>query len=243
MRPPSPIRVVPVRLEAIAPVTRPRLTYRGGPLLTAAEVFLFFWGEAWATEPQDGLMKRVSDFFDYVVASPLIGQLSEYDVQEFRIGHGRRTGAIAVTTPVAATVSDRDVRDFVREQIAANPAVAQETPNSLYFVFLPPGAASELNGASSCVNFCGYHNDDSGLYYAVLPYPDCEGCTGGMALFDSLTTTASHELCEAITDPVPGDGWYDDGNGEIADICAWQTRVMGGYTVQLEWSNRQEACV
>ena len=102
---------------------------------------------------------------------------------------------------------------------------------------------SELGGASSCVNFCGYHNDDGGLYYAVMPYPDCDGCTGGLGLFESLTTTASHELCEAITDPVPGEGWYDDRNGEIADICAWQTRKLGGYTVQLEWSNREETCL
>ena len=109
-------------------------------------------------------------------------------------------------------------------------------------MFLPPGVTAELGGASSCVNFCGYHNEDQGLYYAVMPYPDCAGCEGGLPVFDALTSTASHELCEAITDPVPGQGWYDDHNGEIADICAWQTKQLGGYTVQLEWSNVREMC-
>jgi hypothetical protein len=83
----------------------------------------------------------------------------------------------------------------------------------------------------------------SDLYYAVMPYPGCSGCAGGLALLDALTSTSSHELCEAITDPVPGEGWYDDQNGEIGDICAWRTRRLGDYTVQLEWSNQQGACV
>ena len=76
-----------------------------------------------------------------------------------------------------------------------------------------------------------------------MPYPGCSGCAGGLALLDALTSTSSHELCEAITDPVPGQGWYDDQNGEIGDICAWQTRRLGDYTVQLERSNQQNACV
>jgi hypothetical protein len=50
-------------------------------------------------------------------------------------------------------------------------------------------------------------------------------------------------LCEAITDPIPGQGWYDDTNGEIGDICAWKTKKMGAYTVQLEWSNKKNQCI
>jgi hypothetical protein len=53
----------------------------------------------------------------------------------------------------------------------------------------------------------------------------------------------SHELCEAITDPIPGQGWYDDAHGKIGDICAWKTRKIGKYAVQLEWSNRAEKCL
>ena len=69
------------------------------------------------------------------------------------------------------------------------------------------------------------------------------GCLGGLSTLDSLTSTSSHELCEAITDPIPGAGWYDDANGEIGDICAWETRKLGAYTVQLEWSNKAGKCV
>jgi len=80
------------------------------------------------------------------------------------------------------------------------------------------------------------------IFYAVMPYPGCAGCLGTLETFTALTSTSSHELCESITDPIPGQGWYDDANGEIGDICAWKTKQLGAYTVQLEWSNAQNAC-
>lgn len=55
--------------------------------------------------------------------------------------------------------------------------------------------------------------------------------------------TSSHELCEAVTDLIPVQSWYDDANGEIGDICSWQTKQRGPWTVQLEWSNVQSRCV
>ena len=99
-------------------------------------------------------------------------------------------------------------------------------------------------GAASCTAFCGYHNDILGqIFYAAMPFPGCAGCTGGLQPIDALTSTSSHELCEAITDAIPGQGWYDDTNGEIGDICAWKTKKIGKYTVQLEWSNKAGKCV
>ena len=60
----------------------------------------------------------------------------------------------------------------------------------------------------------------------------------GHNAIDALTSTNSHELCEPITDPIPGQGWYDDANGEIGDICACKSKKLGKYAVQLECSNR-----
>ena len=232
-----------MRGERLAPLAAPRLTYRGGPLLASPQVFLFFWGDAWQTDPLATLMAQLSDFFDYVLTSPLLDQLAEYDVSAHTIGHGARSGATAVAATPPSSVADAEVRQFVRSQLASNPGVPRPTPSSLYFVYLPPGVTSKLDGSSSCVTFCGYHDNDADLYYAVMPHPDCAGCTGGLSVIDSLTTTSSHELCEAITDPWPGQGWYDDTNGEIGDICAFQTKKLGAYTVQLEWSNSRGACV
>jgi len=239
-----PIQIVPLRLEAAAPAVKPHLTYRGGPLLAAAEVFLFFWGDTWQLSPQYQLIQQLNDFFVFVLTSPLIDQLAEYSTPDFAITHGSRSGAIALTTAPPPSVQDADIQRLVQEEIASDPAVPQPTANSLYFVFLPPGVSVGLDGGSSCVNFCGYHSAiGDKVFYAVMPYPECSGCTGGLAVFDALTSTSSHELCEAITDPVPGRGHYDDRNGEIGDICAWQTKRLGQYLVQLEWSNQQGRCI
>jgi hypothetical protein len=240
----SPIRIVPLRDQMLAaPVTTARLTYRGGPLLSTVQVFNFFWGTAWQGE-QGALVQEINQFFDFVLTSPLIDQLAEYSVAGSAIGQGSRVGAVILSTDPPSTLADADVQQLIQQEMSTDAAVPQPTANSLYFVFLPPAVTITLDGAASCSKFCGYHSDIKGtIFYAVMPYPDCTGCTGALALMDALTSTSSHELCEAITDPVPGQGWYDDQNGEIGDICAWQTKQLGSYAVQLEWSNQAGKCI
>jgi hypothetical protein len=244
----NPIQIVPLRDDALAaptPAQVPQLTYRGGPLIPAVQVFTFFWGAGWLQDPAQGLVQPINQFFDSILTSSLVDQLAEYSVPGSSIGHGARIGTLTVTTgPASASVTDADVQQFVQQQVASGMGVPQPTANSLYYVYLPPGVSVSLDGGASCTTFCGYHSDiNSQIFYAVMPYPDCTGCTGGIAVLDALTSTSSHELCEAITDPVPGQGWYDDANGEIGDICAWKTKMVGAYTVQLEWSNAAGKCV
>lgn len=252
LNPRAPIRVVPIRADdrltapapSAPPAAAPKLTYRGGPLLTAVQVFTFFWGDGWQAQPQAGLMPQIIQFFDYVVTSPLLEQLAEYGAPGHAIGRGANLGASPIAATLGPSVDDSAIQQFVQQQISTNSAVPQPTPNSLYFVYLPPGVSVSLGGESSCATFCGYHSDITGqIFYAVMPYPDCTGCSGSLTTIDSITSTSSHELCEAITDPIPGQGWYDDSNGEIGDICAWQTKQLGAYTVQLEWSNRAGSCI
>jgi hypothetical protein len=240
----SPIQIVPLRTEAAAPAGTPNLTYRGGPLLSEVQVFLFFWGDAWERSPLSDLVQQVNGFFDYVVTSPLLDQLAEYSVPGMAISHGTRSGSIVLTTAPPPNISDGDIQQLIQQEISSDPAVPQPTGSSLYFVFLPPGVTVGLGGGSSCSTFCGYHSDvNHQVFYAVMPYPDCSGCTGSLAVTDALTSITSHELCEAITDPIPTQGWYDDANGEIGDICAWQTKKLGSYSVQAEWSNQAGKCI
>lgn len=240
----NPIQIVPLRTEALAPVGTPQLTYRGGPLLSSVQVFVFFWGDAWSQPSLSPVVDQLNAFFDFVLTSSLMDQLAEYNTPNAAIGHGARTGAIILTTPPPSTVADADIQQAIQTEISSDPAVPQPDASTLYFVFLPPGVTVAMNGGSSCTTFCGYHQAiDDQIFYAVMPYPDCTGCTSGLSVVNALTSVASHELCEAITDPVPGQGWYDDQNGEIGDICAWQTKQLGTYTVQLEWSNQAGQCL
>ncbi|MEO7051291.1 MAG: hypothetical protein ABI128_06470 [Rhodanobacter sp.] len=223
----------------------PKLTYRHGPLLTNVEVFTIFWGTAWQLTGNAALLAKVNKFFDFILSSPLIDQLAEYSVPGNSIGHGRHTGTSTITTPALSTsVTDSAIRHTLQHLISSDSQVPQPGPNTLYFVYLPPGVKVIQGGSASCTGFCGYHSDISGqIFYAAMPYPGCSGCTGSLSTLAALTSTSSHELCEAITDAVPGQGWYDDHNGEIGDICAWKTKKVGAYTVQLEWSNKAKKCV
>jgi len=245
----DPIRIVPLHLpdELTAPrPAAPQLTYRGGPLLSSVEVFTVFWGPALQQPPQSDLADSLNQFFQFIVTSPLLDQLGEYNVPGGpQIGYGVYTGTTTITTPrLHHTVSDHAIQHMLEHEISTNDAVPQPNPNTLYVVYLPPGVAVIQGGARSCQVFCGYHSDiDGQVFYAVMPFPGCAGCAGGLAPLDALTATSSHELCEAITDPIPGQGWYDDANGEIGDICAWHTKQLGPYTVQLEWSNAANACI
>jgi hypothetical protein len=242
------IRIVPLHdeiLEREPPATAGvDMTYRGGPLLATVEAVTAFVGAAWADDPLDTLARELDEFFDFIVTSELIDQLAEYGVSAFRIAHGAHTASARLDrAELGQTVADEELRTILRDAISAG-SVPAPGPNTLYNLFLPPGTAAELQGSRSCQTFCGYHDAiDGRIFYAVLPAPDCTGCSGGRSTLEALTLTASHELSEAVTDPVPGTGWYDDTAGEIGDICAWQTKTLGPYLVQREWSNAARACV
>jgi hypothetical protein len=244
----SPITIVPLYVpeeEMTLDATTPaQLVYNNGPLLTAVQVFTVFWGTAWQQSPASDMVSNINNFFDYILTSPLMDQLAEYSASGQNIGHGSRIGTTTRTTSdPGSSVADSDIQQLLINAIAGN-TLPQPGANTLYFVYLPTGVAVTQGGSSSCQSFCGYHDNMNGqIFYAVMPSPDCKGCTGSLAVFNALTSTSSHELCEAITDPVPGQGWYDQNNGEIGDICAWKTKQVGNYTVQLEWSNSANSCI
>jgi hypothetical protein len=236
-------RTVPVISRHCGRSGRTPLLPRGA-LLDSVKVFTIFWGQVWQTSPNSDLANQINQFFRFVVSSPLIDQLAEYSVPRQPIGQGSFIGTVTITQPTLShAVTDTAIQNMLQHEIKSNSSVLQPDANSLYFIYLPPGTAVVQGGSRSCQAFCGYHDAfGSGIYYAVMPFPNCAGCMGGMTNLDALTTTSSHELCEAITDPVPGQGWYDDTHGEIGDICAWQTKKLGNHSVQLEWSNKDASC-
>jgi hypothetical protein len=239
---PGTAQIVPLKQAATRAVAAAKLTYRGGPLLGAVKVTTIFWGAWWESAPQSTLVAQLNKFFDDILVSALMDQLAEYGVPNMPIGHGTRVTSVTVHAAPPTTVDDSAIVTFLEAQLAAG-TVPKAEANSLYMIYLPSGTTVTLSRQASCSAFCGYHNATAAnVFYGVEPYPDCSGCLGGLSAFEALCVTSSHELCEAVTDPLPSQGWYDDANGEIGDICAWQTKTLDGYAVQLEWSNSASAC-
>ena len=258
------VRVVPifnpkmdVKLEALGtkkedefffaapPAASPKLLYNGGPLIKNVKVFTVFWGKNWAsTASFISLKNNINNFFKAILVSPLIDQLAEYNTTANKIGQGALSGSKVITKGAPKShINDSLIRTTLSGWISAGTIPAWD-PNTLYFIYMDKGVKVTMGGSSSCSSFCGYHDAISRKnYYAVMPFPSCAGCLGGQSVQDALTGTSSHELCEAITDPVPPTGWYDSVNGEIGDICAWKFKNVGGYNVQLEWSNKAKNCL
>ena len=231
-----------------APAAVPHLVYNGGPLIQKVDIYTIFWGKNWAqTASYKALALKINNFFAAIVTSPLIDQLAEYNTNAPHqvIGHGTFSGTKTITAGAPApgtSVSDTQLRAALNGWIAAH-TVPAPNANKLYFIYTDINVKVTMGGSASCTSFCGYHSNIGGTYYAVMPFPSCNGCLGGLSVLDAITGTSSHELCEAITDPKPGSGWYDNHFGEIGDICAWKFKHVAGFNVQLEWSNKFNKCV
>jgi hypothetical protein len=141
---------------------------------------------------------------------------------------------------------DADAQSTVRSLLDAG--TIQGTDNSLFVLILPDGVTSimDQDGSQSCQQFCGYHDafDYNGttIAYAVLPSALCDGCGGQIGDF---TAVYAHELAEAATDKVPGQGWVADDGEENGDLEAWILMGWGPpdnpnlYTIQGYYTNER----
>ena len=139
---------------------------------------------------------------------------------------------------------------------------------NIYFVYTGSGEESCFDASSaSCAysSYCAYHGFIPGatpVIYGNMPYADQRYCyvagtpsPNGVIDGDAATSVASHELTEAITDPLLN-AWYSSTGAEIGDLCAWKfgannwgtnnaNQSWNGhlYELQLEWDNHANACV
>src|SRR5437764_1764180 len=136
------IRIVPLHEPgriAAPPRPTPKLTYRGGPLISAVEIFTVYWG----TYDKD-LASKLNAFFKYIVKSSLIDELSEYAVDGKPIGHGSFAGTANVATPKPAkSVTDGQVQHLIEGTFA------EPSPNRLTFVFVAEGTRVVQGGSGS----------------------------------------------------------------------------------------------
>lgn len=219
------------------------LKYSNGPLLHNISIIIIFWNK------QCRYQKGWINFYKNLISANFMSMFTEYSANSKYIGYSGRLSYTYINT--ATTTYELPSRAIESElkRLFNEGLVPKPTSNTLYQVHFPP----VINLIPDfCTKLCGYHEsflyNGQNVYYSVIPdYSICGGTCGKN--FGDMTSTASHEVAEAVTDAIPGNGWYDFvDNAEIGDLCVWQTvSVTIGtgvtVTVQKEWSNIWKACI
>jgi hypothetical protein len=251
-----------------------KVLYFGGPVISHAQVYVILWGDKVAPTT----VAAMPDFYASMLQSNYMDFLKTYNTTSITSQDGQHSGtnqqvgrgnflqtiqiAPAKTTGV---LDDLEIQAELVKQIAAKKIPAQ-TADSLYMIHFPKGLKiTTHDGATvmtSCQQFCAFHNGfqpktGSAIYYGVMPDLDSLACSFGCGSGSSLarvTISSSHELIEAITDPIPTPGshpafpqaWNTIDGQEVGDLCQSSKGTLAGkgatYTVQQEWDNAIGGC-
>jgi hypothetical protein len=257
----------------------PHANYYGGPVMTSEKTVLVLWGpytNASLRNADDGFLAAVAH--DSGTTQNVFAVLPEYSTvgatvtgsgtsSNQMLWYSQTYAGMATITPAGCTGSTCTVAQISAElvnQINAGqlPAPVGNGLTTVYNVLFPISMVIQDGNSTSGVNFCATHGNTalaSGTKVVFTLLPDDSntgtGCGAG-TVTQNETSMLSHELREAITDPLireasntigPPVAWYDPQNGELDDLCFGQeapNSINGGtWTVQKEWSNKANACV
>jgi hypothetical protein len=176
-----------------------------------------------------------------------------------------------LTASTVICLTSAELEDQLSALIASDRLEAGLTHT--YLLLLPAGVrvCGDASGASCTesgaeTGFCGYHSILLGrgfapTTYSVIPYHGA-GCVTGLAtphgeVLEATASTATHELFETATDPLPGTGYTDSAGYEVADKCSWdfgqvnenefgelwnQSFNGAEYLLQRMWSDFSSGC-
>jgi hypothetical protein len=244
------------------------MAYFGGPVLPSLSQVNVYWandnGSIWGSP---------ATFESALNTSTMIELLNRYTFQVQSNGHWPVAGYYWYFPGGGPghVIYDNQVQSEVQALAAADVAAGRQSSASwstIYHVFLPPGTDECFTNASQgCYNpdgfapgpfaFCAYHGYTqlpSGEYvaYDVQPYAEVNGCeqSGQGVEAQDQANVLGHETAEAISDAIPGSGWYQEwptGAGEIGDECAFvpikQTLAVGKvYYIQDWYSTAHHEC-
>ena len=231
-------------LESLEDRFAPTVNYYGGALLTNVEAQAVYYGNGWNSSATAGQQATLDGFLKYIVNSPYTQALTNAGY-----GVGSGTASAGVLDPVnlanGSTLQDSQIQAELQSLID-NGTIAAPDANRLYVVYVQPNVIVSQGGANSRQNFLGYHGAFAGhtasgqaidVHYAVIAYPggSVGNASNSAAAIDDLTSVASHEVAESMTDPNVNYktlGWYDPARGEIGDITEQYLVRLNGYLVQ-----------
>ncbi len=255
-RRPEPRRALP-QVEGLEERRVMTVTPHGGSVLPHVEAAPIFYGSRWHLSAQtEADAAYLTGFLQDVTNSPYMDMLANAG---YGVGRGSAAGATFAsdgwsepdTLDATQTLTDSNVQATLQWWINNDGKFAGLQPdgNRLYVIFVEPGVVAADNTGNSSANGGGtmlaYHNSFAGqdafgnnvnIRYAVIPYADgaVNNAMSWLTTRDSMTSSASHELAEAVTDPDLS-AWWENGTGsEIgeAGLTANQQVYVDGYAVQ-----------
>ena len=217
-----------------------------------------------ATTGEYGVMAAVSAPPVHLTgAAP--AQLEDTDLQNMI-----KANAGVVDADAGSSVDAGD--DGGSDEGGATPAWPAPTPNTIYAFFLPPKTSLVLTAAQggagdACSQGIGGYHDQvtvGGVTTAYAVVPSCQ-FSYDLSAHDQSTTSMSHEIVEASTDPQPNAkfngwtgfdpdhfafDWYQQFQSELADACEFfpsstyedqEKTPPFDFYVQRTWSNQSAA--
>jgi hypothetical protein len=211
------------------------------------EVQAIYYGSNWSDNSATGQFEK---YLNYLVQSPYLDMLTDAGYQ---VGRGSWDQGIvySVNLPKGSNLLDSTIRNTLQSEISSG-FLKNPDANRLYVIFVQPDVVvSNDNGGGSSSRyepqgFVGYHNSFVGfdafqnsavIRYAIVVTPggSYNQLSSTLPTFDQMTSIASHEIAEAVTDPDPNTGWFDrDRKQEIGDVYANDDVFLNHYVVQMQ---------
>jgi hypothetical protein len=217
----------------------------GGAVLSSVQLRLVFWGTEWAGAGASVPMSQVAADVKGIVSSPYLDAAKQYGVVSAIVDRVVDLSGEDPPNPVTAGNVGNRVLKLIDDEVVPEPDDDFET--AYYIVFLPARVAgaplATPPGALGAHSFATWSDfdfpadvDNDSVFFAWISNQTRAG----------ISTTVSHELVEAMTDPT-GNTWQVNPSNptswnEIGDVCR-STTVLNGVTVQSYWSKSDNACV
>lgn len=236
------------------------MRYHHGPTMrTGSITYTIFWTPlgSYVSPTYASLINR---FFADIGGTSLYNIATQYaDTAGANANRSWLGGTWTDTTPYPVGLNLQD--SAIRHEIARAETVNGWTGGLQHLFVVYTAANTMICKGKWCAfdQFCAYHSSFGSTLYVVVPYLsdhlDICGTTtspNGDPDADAAINLSSHELLEAVTDPL-GSAWYDSQNDEIGDVCAWTfgpTDATGAdvtwnghpYILQEEWDARANTC-
>ncbi|MDH6142820.1 MULTISPECIES: hypothetical protein [Kitasatospora] len=238
----NPHQLKPKTQNAAPAVITGAMSNHGGPVQSAPKIYVDYWG--WGADPS-GEQAYLNRFLSSIGGNPWLATVNQYG--------GGSSPVLAGTwsDPAAIPASPSDAQIQAEAGAAALHFATGNSVNVEIVVATPTGHSTPGFGTQ----YCAYHGAIAGLpnvTYTDLPYMSDAGsnCGAGSvtgSALDGVSIVEGHEMAETITDPLLN-AWYDAGNNEIGDKCAWTglgtvTTSAGTFAMQPLWSNSANNCV